>query len=247
MAAAGFGVFGGVWSLGTSPFFIYSSALGIKNYWEGPATVPFDNHVRVHIGAPRRADIGQLDGHQPGAVMWAEDGTFVGQKKGSKKKYPEGSHIDLLIHSNKGQQNRPGQYLALSAGGDDAICIPAIEIAHPDGSKSSINGNMIVGCDVAHYYHSNKAFGADNDRPDCFWLDKNRSNGLSHQGISLHLQDIKATESRRTQYSFHMDTWCRSAPRLSMHEKLKVGDNIQIYWPKLEYNRTEPTEELTRS
>ena len=234
--ATGFGVFTGAFGLVTAPFFLYSTALGLKAYWEGPPTFPFDNHVRVHLGASRRADLFQGDGHQPGAVLWGEDGTFIGQKKGSRKRYPEASHIDLLIKSKKGQENRPGQYLALSAGGDDAICIPAIEIAHPDGSKSSINGNMIVGCGEASWYPSNKAFGADNDRPNCFWLDTDRSNGLPHQGISIHLPDIKGTQSRLRQYSTNIDTWCKSFPRLSMHKNLKVGDNIPIFWPKLEYN-----------
>lgn len=230
-----FGVITGVWGLIKDPFFIYSSSLGIKTYWEGPANIPYDSQVRVHLGSSSRAGHAQADGNQPGVALFAEDGTLIGRTPGTSKKWAEGSHVDVTVKAERGQDNRPGAYLAISDGGIDAICVAAIEISHPDGSKNSLSGDMVVGCSVANFYYSNKKFG-DNYRPVCFWIDRDHSNGLKHQGMSVHLPDTIASQARVKQYNSVPETWCKSAPRFSMHETMRVEDNIPIFWPKLAYN-----------
>ena len=114
-----------------------------------------------------------------------------------------------------------------------------------DGSTMSLGGDIIKHCfPQASTYPSSHYIGFDQHQPPCFWLDRDRNEGLfrtNAQGISFHLPSLWATQERAEEYTRNRDMLCRVPNRLTMHEKLRVESQIQAWSAPLPFyaNKTD--------
>ena len=189
--------------------------------------------VRIQAGSP--SDITHdLGGDLPGVRLFDVWGRLVGEKKGNKKKEIKTSSFwDITIPFADGVGNPPSEYISVVNGGDDALCIAYVALTQPDDTKKVFYGDFAKECG-ADWYHSWFKTGDDDYQPACFWIDKNRSNGLRYQGIGLHFNDFAPTEERAKQLNENRDLMCKSKPRLHMYEEMGYETYIPFFNPPLE-------------
>lgn len=200
--------------------------------------------VRLIIGNVAD-DAASLSGNVPGIALWDDYGNFLGSKPGNKNIIDKGNFFDIDIVSDKKIGNVAAAYIAVSNGGDDALCIAGITLTNPDTSQSSWSGDIAALCPQtgAAVYQQDKQIADNPDgehvapHPHCMWIDRDRSNGIPHQGFSLHLPDfgIMSTSNQTTAYNISNDLMC-SRPRFDPRETFQTESTIGVYVPTLEYN-----------
>ena len=119
---------------------------------------------------------------------------------------------------------------------DDAICVNYVAITGPDNNQMAWYGDVGFSCG-ADWYHSQYKIGKDNYMPRCTWIDKNKSNGLRHVGMGIHITDFNTdSDALAKQYQDFPDSMCKTAPRFKMYENIGHDDVIPVYFPPLELN-----------
>lgn len=81
-----------------------------------------------------------LGGNVPWIVMWDDEGKWIGAGGGGYG--PNGSPVTFRANHNETVGYPQAKYLAVSATGDDAICIAFISVAWPDGQKRMWLGDV---------------------------------------------------------------------------------------------------------
>ena len=196
--------------------------------------------VRIAAGlSTNEAD--STSGYQPGVGLYDVMGRLIGSTKGKNTVIKDGDFMDIKVPFAKDVGKKPTEYISVTNGGDDALCIAYIALTQPDGTKKAWYGDVGMTCG-ADWYHSQLKTGDDDYQPTCIWIDQNRSNGLRYQGFGLHIDDFAATPERAAQYNESKDLMCKAAPRFKMYEKMDSKDFIPVFIPPLDYVAKELTD-----
>ena len=143
--------------------------------------------------------------------------------------------MSIPVVANQTVGNVPAAYIAVTNGGDDAICVAAVGVTFPNGQQSAFLTNLAVGCG-ADWYPSLPVLPESNVNASCIWIDRDGSNGLRFQGFGVHLTDFVNSQALSQQYVKNPNSLCESGPRLRMYKQLKTEDSILVFNPPLEYN-----------
>ncbi|KAL8642375.1 MAG: hypothetical protein Q9228_000928 [Teloschistes exilis] len=199
-------------------------------------TPPVDEHqpvVRIAAGLSSQ-ESDTTSGSQPGIRLYDIMGRTIGSVKGNKKNtIGDGSFVDISVPFDKGVGRKPAEYIQVSNGGTDALCIAYIALTQPDGSSKAWYGDSAKECG-AQWYHSLLKTGDDDYQPSCIWIDRDGSNGLRFQGLGLHFNDFAATPERVAQFNDNKDLMCGAAPRFRMYENMEDNDYIPFFNPPLD-------------
>ena len=179
-------------------------------------------------------------GKQPSIGLYDVVGRTIGSTYG-RGTIKDGDFNDISVPFAHGVGKKPTEYISVTNGGDDALCIAYLALTQPDGTKKAWYGDVGKTCG-ADWYHSLLKTGDDDHQPSCIWIDKNRSNGLRFQGLGLHINDFAATQERAAQYQDHHELMCNAAPRFRMYEDMTRDDYIPFFNPPLDYNEKNLTD-----
>lgn len=187
----------------------------------GPQTT-----VRIYAGLQTNA-ADSTGGNVPGVALWDAVGGLVGFEDGTKNTIHSGKFYDIQVASD----GIPAEYIAISNGGNDGICISSVAITQVDGTQpSGWYGDIGRSCG-APWYHQQAVLGTGSNgdyRPSCVWLDRDRSNENAYQGMSFHLIDF-GNKGLVKQFNQRNDTLCHSLPRFTMWQNFTTQDTIMIY------------------
>jgi hypothetical protein len=217
----------------------------------------------VKVGAGMTGTAAEIKDHNMGGnfpvvTLWDSSGRKVGQQtKGDNIDSGGWKQVDVS-HEN-GMDGVPGEYVAISAGGNDAVCINFITVQWPDGRYWGWLGDVGQMCGGI-WYHSDTTvanFQSNSQNPQannnatssCTWVDGDASNGLKFQGFGMHIIDFSSDKSsqynkRAEQYKNDTQTMCSSAPRFKMYEQISKDTKLPIFWPKLNYNEDQTDADL---
>ncbi|KAI1908097.1 hypothetical protein LOZ61_005773 [Ophidiomyces ophidiicola] len=208
--------------------------MGIEGYIP-PAPKEPGTSVRIGLGTIREE--GSAGGNLPGVAAWDVYGKRLGEAWGGKKIISNGSPVDILAVHYKGLGGALGQYVAVTNGGNDAICIAFMVVKWLEDNFAWI-GDAGKECNADWYYSEtiirNSPTG-QSFKPVCIWIDRDRSLGLRFQGFGMHIIDFDVREiGRQRQYTKYPETMC-SRPRFHMYKDMKTEDDIYVFDPPLEY------------
>ena len=223
--------------------FLGEGGLGVTQFAQEKIAQAQGTPYQVRVGIGQSANKSDnLGGNQPGVSLWNARGEAIGGVLGTKKIHPDGSFIDFPIHGNKSLENNPAEYIAISAGGDDAICVAYVSVTNPDATARLWLGDVGQHCG-ADWFHSLLSFG-DNVTPKCVWIDRNGSNGLRFQGIGIHMPSFSTVSQQKNnndgeltglslEYNTTQAAMCNSKPRFHMYPILGTEDRINVFDPPL--------------
>lgn len=199
-----------------------------------PPPVKATHTVKIGIGEGLNVS-DSLGGNTPGVSLWTVRGEAIGGVFGTSKIVPDGNFISIPVAANATLGNVPAEYVAITNGGDDAICVAYVSVTSPAGDTSVFFGDTGYLCG-ADWYPSQLLVGTQNAMPKCIWIDRNGSNGLRFQGFGVHIPDFTNFPARALQYNRSIDTMCKSGPRFRMYETIETQDSILYFNPPLQYN-----------
>ena len=195
--------------------------------------------VRIGVGESwdrfgKRLNLG---GNTPDVRIFDSAGRSIGKKANDKWLAVEGNFHDLSIkpEDERSSGNRHGEYLSVSANGNNAICIAYVAVTWTDDQNKLWLGNWGAECGGA-WYHSNLAISDDSFVPKCTWIDQDFSNNIKAQGIGIHITDFGATAARVRQFNDDRSLVCDSKPRFHLYDRLHVDMPIPFFYPPLEFN-----------
>ncbi|KAF8538049.1 hypothetical protein BDD12DRAFT_742851 [Trichophaea hybrida] len=175
-----------------------------------------------------------MNGNIPGIRLFDNLGYPIGAHRGSKGRIPEGSYHDIpIVKVGEGVGGRQGEYISVSKGGNDPLCIAYISLTWPDGLKRAWIGDVGKTCG-AQWYYSQTISGANDHRPCCVWITGNTA-GHFHQGMGIHITDFSATKHRVEAYRSHNASECMSKPRFHMYSILTTDHYLPYFNPPLEF------------
>ncbi|KAL1626478.1 hypothetical protein SLS56_006789 [Neofusicoccum ribis] len=190
--------------------------------------------IRIGVGLTTNSD-GNTAGDTPGIRIFDVMGRDIGEARGSKNNIADGGFKDITVTASKEQQGRQAQYISVSKGGNDALCISYISVTWPDGQQKAWYGDVGYQCG-GFWYNSQTIVGDDNYQPKCIWIDGDSSNGITTQGMGIHITDFTATQERAQAYADDPDTMCKSKPRFHLYDKLTSDYYLPFFNPPLEYD-----------
>ncbi|KAI4256359.1 MAG: hypothetical protein LQ352_002124 [Teloschistes flavicans] len=197
---------------------------------------PKDDHrpvVRIAAGLSSN-DSANTAGNQPGLRLYDIMGRTIGSIGGKKQRINDGGFIDIKVPFDKGVGTKPAEYIQVTNGGDDALCIAYISLTQPDGTSKAWYGDVARDCG-ADWYHSLLTTGDDEDyQPSCVWIDGNGSYGLRFRGLGLHIHDFANTAGRAAQFNGNKTVMCDAAPRFRMYTEISDKDYIPFFNPPLQ-------------
>lgn len=198
----------------------------------GPDTKDATN-VRVLLGASTdEAD--SLGGNTPGVSLWDFNGHAIGFTDGKSTVIGQADFVDITVFPRTQGNNVPANYVSITNGGDDGICIAGISLTFPDSSQAGFDANVAATCG-AFWANSNTQIlgqppGPRLEPAKCIWLDRDGSFGHIHQGMGLHIPSFSAIDNNlATSYHDNNDLMCKSGPRFRMYEKLVTEDPILVF------------------
>jgi hypothetical protein len=205
----------------------------------GPAstkTTPLASPLPTLIKTLRRSATNFIaGGDTPGIRIFDVMGRDIGEARGSKSNIADGGYKDIKISASQDQQGRQAQYISVSKGGNDALCISYIAVTWPDGQQKAWYGDVGYQCG-GFWYNSQTIIGEDNYQPKCIWIDGDSSNGITTQGMGIHITDFVATQQRAEAYAKDPDTMCKSKPRFHLYDDLTSDMFLPVFNPPLEYD-----------
>lgn len=163
-------------------------------------------------------------GNFPGVALWDADGGLIGFEDGTSSKIKDGTSGDIQVSSD----GRSAEYIGVSNGGSDGLCISSLAITMSNGDQLGWFGDVGMACG-APWYHSKEILGNDDYRPVCVWIDRDGSNGHPYQGMSIHLPDFLSTKARASQYQNQPGTMCKNLPRFTMWRTFMTYDTITVF------------------
>lgn len=169
------------------------------------------------------------------------------RSKGGKTIIHEDAFHDANFpHYNSLGSARP-KYLAISAGGNDAICIAYIAVTSPDGDVAAWYGDVAENCSVDWYYARTVVGTAGEDpyAPAYVWIDGDHSNGLHYQGLGIHLPNFTGSDARGQQYMNQPELMCRSNARFRAYEAIGANDWIPMFILELPISDTDQDANIT--
>jgi hypothetical protein len=98
--------------------------------------------VQITLGQGNLSD--SLGGNMPGVNLWDVEGQSIGRAFGSSTIIPQGNTVSNPVVANKTVGNVPAEYMAVTNGGDDAICITTIGITYPTGQRAAFMTNIAI-------------------------------------------------------------------------------------------------------
>ncbi|MCJ1366312.1 hypothetical protein MMC16_005440 [Acarospora aff. strigata] len=173
-------------------------------------------------------------GNQPGIGLYDIMGRKIGKTTGQRTKIKDGDFMEIKVPFSIGVGKKPTEYISISNGGNDGLCVAYIALTQPDGTRKAWFGDVGKACG-ADWYHSQLKTGEDDYQPACIWIDRDHSYGLRYQGFGFHINDFAATDERAKQYDQNRSLMCNAAPRFKMYEKMNSDDYIPFFSPPLEY------------
>jgi hypothetical protein len=176
-----------------------------------------------------------LGGNVPGVSLWDVEGQSIGGVFGSSSIEPQGNTISIPVVANTTVGNVAAEYIAVTNGGDDAVCVAAVGVTFPTGQQTAFMTNIGVTCG-ADWYPSLPVIPDSNLQSSCIWIDRDGSNGLRFQGFGVHLTDFVNSYALSQEYLNNTASMCKSGPRFRMYEQLKTEDSILVFNPPLQYN-----------
>ncbi|KAH6611650.1 hypothetical protein C7974DRAFT_419110 [Boeremia exigua] len=180
--------------------------------------------IRIGVGTSINAE-GNTGGDTPGIRLFDVMGRALGSKRGSKSNIADGGYKDIRVTASRAHQGRQAQYILVSKGGNDALCISYIAVTWPDGQRKR-----------GHWYNSQTIIGDTNYQPKCVWIDGDASNGIATQGLGIHVTDFTATPERAAAYKEDPETMCKSRPRFHLYDELDTDMYLPFFDPPLEYD-----------
>jgi hypothetical protein len=207
----------------------------------GLNNITFDN-TALKGGDP------SLGGNAPHIALFDTNGKYLGET-GNAGYIDDGSSASdanaILVTMNADSQ---AEYMALSAGGDDAICLSYITMTWPDSTRYFWSGDIGFKCG-ADWYPSNLEITSNNggNRPKCTWIDGNHSNGLRYQGMSIHMSDFGNYQGLASEWNSNPALLCQSKPRFQMYPNLDVNSmktSVPIFSPTIQIDANGDTNEL---
>lgn len=177
-----------------------------------------------------------LGGNTPGVSLWTARGEAIGGQFGSRHIVQDATPISYSISGNSslGDRQAPAEYISITNGGDDAVCVSYVQVVEPTTQNTHMFlGEIGYGCHVDWYP---SILTIANVMPKCIWLDRNRSNGLRYQGMGIHLpsfsnSDDSSKQGLAQQYKANVDSMCKSGPRFKMYETINGEDPILYFDP----------------
>lgn len=157
-----------------------------------------------------------------------------------KGKLGDGNTATYSLTSLDPNNNKPAEYITVSAGGTDALCIAYVSATMPSKDHWAFYGDVPYTCHQDWYpSHLQVQTAGASYYPKCFWIaapDPKTGKGKFKQGFSMHISDFAPTKERMTQYKDHPETMCDSAPRFKMYDKLTEYQCPPVFDPPAQYN-----------
>lgn len=185
----------------------------------------------------------QMSGNVPGVSLWDRFGEPIGTTFGTSQILGEGASVDITISPNPGVGNVPAEYISITNGGDDAICVTGFSVAFADGSRAAWTADVAAACTGigAKVSPSSRKMVADDgssSNPFCVWIDRDASFGIPHQGFGVHLPDFGNTLSPNQTAAYLADDklMCQSGPRFRMYGQIRAENPILVFKPPIQMN-----------
>lgn len=101
---------------------------------------------------------------------------------------------------------------------------------------------MAYSCD-SDWYYSNATLGNSNYQSKCAWIDKDKTNGIIPQGLSLHMRDFSSDQGLANEYQQNIDTLCKVSQRMTFWPEIVPDADLTapgyIFSPPLTYIQTQ--------
>ena len=192
--------------------------------------------VRVGIGMGTQAgDPGNMGGNPPTIALYDDNGEALGHEMGDASAVIDaGGFGDIRV--SQGSKTVSPTYIAIEAGGNNAICIAYIALTDPAQNYQAWTGDYGYECGMVWYY-SDTRFGGDNHQPRCGWVDGDNTNNINTQAIGMHIPDFNYNQKGLAQQMINnTSTMCNSLPRFGRYSAWDVGKNtLPVFSPPLQY------------
>ncbi|KAJ8065162.1 hypothetical protein OCU04_005875 [Sclerotinia nivalis] len=199
-----------------------------------PPKVEQSTTVRIGAGTSIKSEANTA-GNTPGIQLYDVVGRFVAKQGGSRDRIADGGYKDIKLTGGKGVGARQAQYISVSSGGNDALCISYIAVTWPDGGQQTWTGDVGFTCGAFWYESQTILDATTNYMPKCVWLDSDGSNGITTKAMGIHMTDFTPTDDRVEQYRTDPDSMCKSAPRFKLFTNAKDADCITVFDPPLDF------------
>ena len=204
--------------------------------------------VRIKLGLPMYNDDNhRIDGDLPAVAVFDSNGERIGFTLGGEDHIMEDSDTKVIgdikvMHINQ-KKNSFAEYISVSKGGTDGVCISSISItmASDNEAKYALLSDIPILLGAYVYLSNDPVIANDGEdvvaRPGCFWIDGPNKDGKmeddAHQGLSWHITDFLGNEDRIAQYNEFPDTLKKSIPRIQMWDYINPMHCVPVFWPPL--------------
>ena len=175
--------------------------------------------VRVSAGLSQAGDgASSTGGHAPNIALFDPNGARLGFMSGERQGIiKEGNFKDISVAHIDDSNNEPAEYVSLTSGGTDAICIAYLMITWASGDNFQFFGDIGRTCG-GQWYPSNLPVPNDNNKqftPSCMWIDSPDpgTGNMFAYGFSFHAKDFGTSKVRAAGYQANPDSLCKSLPR----------------------------------
>lgn len=168
------------------------------------------------------------DGNLPGIHLFDRSGNTVGIHASAPdfdEKLGKGEIRTVNIEQIDRDISAAGtEYISLSHGGNDAICVSFITVRTPTGNQYSFTGDIAFECVEQgvgiFWYHGNVVISQGEKgivEPKCFWLDGDATNGINTKGVGIHLPSFIPSKGREASFKESPNRQCHSEPRFAAY------------------------------
>ena len=198
--------------------------------------------VRIGVGLAQESDLGNgtIGGNIPNIALFDGNGNQIGTSHG-KNTIKSGEFKDIVIKHHDHSYNAPAEYISITSGGTDQICIAYLAITMASGDKNQFYGDVGKQCG-GKWYPSNLLVETNQDpefKPSCIWLDSPDPGtaNVFAQGFSFHVPDFGSNQVRAMGYQENPATMCESKPRFHLWGSDLTSEKqcIPVFSPPLAY------------
>ncbi|KAK5944787.1 hypothetical protein PMZ80_001987 [Knufia obscura] len=228
---------------------IFGVGVDLASIFSKPPGTP-SNIVTIYTGEqdPRNVssevDLGKsIGGDAPGVTVWDGVGHLIGTSA-EEGQIGVGSSAQYSFES--GDDKRAGQYVSVSAGGTDGVCIAVVTLNTASGNDYAWFGDVGRLCGVPWYYSS--AIFATRV-PACVWIDTNGDKGHKYNGFSIHMpsfwdknREPEAAKARQAQWDQRPELMCKSNPRFTMWDDIVPDNDVPMFLDVLQMTDGPDTE-----
>ena len=183
------------------------------------------------------------DGDLPALHLFDRNGATIGLSEGESSGRDtglgKGGFKDVRIQQVNQQKSIADlSYLSVVNGGNDATCLALISCTTPSGLSYAFTGDIAQQCDgvlglKVPWFYSNKSVaqppGKGEVQPACVWIDGDATNGLTTQGLGIHMESFRSSEAREADFQENRMRMCLSKPRFGVYEKMDSFDVIPFF------------------